>query len=209
MPRPSKVAVLRFAGCSAASGNRCTASVSASTRTIAFRPLSVTQAAPSGPTITPCGAERGPCAPSPSGMRSTSPVSGSSRPSSPAPCAVYQTVPSAAGATSCGRPPAGTAYSRTTGSRSVAGGSAAVASVGAAIAVATGSGTGVPWPGLPPLHAATISAASSPTNNLRYTISPISSISQYKYSTRWSPGPLAGGPLTTSRRSPSTGTAPG
>ena len=44
--------------------------------------------APSGPTITPCGAE-----PSPSGTCVVLPVAGSSRPSSPECCAVYQTRP--------------------------------------------------------------------------------------------------------------------
>jgi hypothetical protein len=70
---------------------------------MAFSPLSVIQGAPSGPTITPCGAEPGPNATS-----RTSPVPGSSQPSSPLPWAVYQTPPSAAGATSCGADPAGT-----------------------------------------------------------------------------------------------------
>ncbi len=65
------------------------------------------------------------------------------------PCAVYQTVPSAA-ARHRGRPPAGTGYSRRPAPRSVAGVSAGC-SVGAAIAVATGSGTGVPWLGAGPV----------------------------------------------------------
>ncbi len=71
----------------------------------------MTQAAPSGPTMTPWGAE-----PAPSAMRRIAPVAGSSQPSSPVCCPVYQTPPSAAGATSCGCDPAGTAYSRNTGS---------------------------------------------------------------------------------------------
>src|SRR5687767_2283800 len=79
---------------------------------MAFWPPSVTQAAPSGPTMTPCGAE-----PWPSGISLTSPLRGSSQPSLPAPCAVYQTPPSDAGATSCGREPLGTAYACTLGSR--------------------------------------------------------------------------------------------
>src|SRR5262245_48661927 len=70
---------------------------------MALRPPSVTQAAPSGPTMTPCGAEL-----SPSGICFATPVLGSRRPSAPTPCAVYQTVPSGAGATSCGPAPAGT-----------------------------------------------------------------------------------------------------
>ena len=41
------------------SGNTRTSLVCGSTRTIAFWPPSVTHGAPSGPTITPCGAERG------------------------------------------------------------------------------------------------------------------------------------------------------
>src|SRR3990172_5762099 len=73
---------------------------------MAFSPLSVTHAALSGPTMTPCGAE-----PDPRGMRWVSPVAGSSRPKAPAPCAVYHTEPSGAGATSCGRDPGGTGYS--------------------------------------------------------------------------------------------------
>jgi hypothetical protein len=69
----------------------------------------VTQGAPSGPTITPWGAD-----PSPSGISRLSPVAGSRRPSRPDPWAVYQTErPSAAGATSWGRLPAGTGYSCT------------------------------------------------------------------------------------------------
>ena len=79
-----------------------------STRTIALSPPSVTHAAPSGPTMTPCGAE-----PSPSGISVVCPVFGSSRPSLPVCWAVYQTVPSGAAATSCGCVPAGTGYSWT------------------------------------------------------------------------------------------------
>ena len=70
---------------------------------MAFSPPSVIHGAPSGPTMTPCGAE-----PGPSGISRTSPLSGFSQPSSPLACAVYQTPPSAAGATSCGPEPAGT-----------------------------------------------------------------------------------------------------
>src|SRR5438067_12370075 len=107
MPDVSNTGVLRLAfGNSFGSGNTLTALVFGSTRTIAFSPPSVTQAAPSGPTMTPCGAE-----PLPSGTRCTSPLVGSSRPSSPAACAVYQTVPSGAGATSWGADPAGTGNS--------------------------------------------------------------------------------------------------
>src|SRR5262249_49674656 len=64
---------------------------------------SVTQAAPSGPTITPWGA-----APGPSASSSDLPVRGSSRPSLPPDCAVNQIVPSGAGKTSCGPAPART-----------------------------------------------------------------------------------------------------
>jgi hypothetical protein len=60
-PFLSNVAVLRFTpGASSGSGHAFTALVFASTRTIAFNPLSVIHALPSGPTITPCGAERAP-----------------------------------------------------------------------------------------------------------------------------------------------------
>ena len=60
----SNVAVLRFAlPVEAGSRKPLKADVPGSTRTIAFSPPSVTQAAPSGPTMTPCGAE-----PSPSGI---------------------------------------------------------------------------------------------------------------------------------------------
>ena len=58
IPCVSKTAVLRFAfGLSAGSGKTDTSSVSGSTRTIALSPLSVIHAAPSGPVITPCGAD--------------------------------------------------------------------------------------------------------------------------------------------------------
>ena len=87
----------------AGSGKRVTSWVAASTRTMALSPPSVTHAAPSGPTITPCGAD-----PLPSLTDLTVPVAGSSRPSSPMAWAVYQTDPSGAGATSWGREPAGT-----------------------------------------------------------------------------------------------------
>jgi hypothetical protein len=86
------------------------------TRTIAFCPPSVIQGAPSGPTITPCGAER-----SPSLMWRVSPLAGSSRPSSPDAWAVYQIAPSGAGATSCGCAPRGTGYSWSAGLASCAG----------------------------------------------------------------------------------------
>src|SRR6185437_9681833 len=57
-PARSKAAVLRLAKLwVAGSVKRFTARVSASTRTIALAPPSVTQAAPSAPTMTPCGAE--------------------------------------------------------------------------------------------------------------------------------------------------------
>src|SRR5688572_21582231 len=84
---------------------------------MAFKPPSVIQGAPSGPTMTPCGAE-----PSPSGISLTSPVSGSSRPNLPMCCAVYQTDPSGAGATSWGCEPAGTGYSSSTNGATVSGG---------------------------------------------------------------------------------------
>ena len=97
-PLPSNAGVLRLAPArSLGSGQVLTSLLAGSTRTMALSPLSVTQAAPSGPTMTPCGAE--PC---PSGTRSTSPVLGSSRPSTPARWPVYHTVPSGAGATSWG-----------------------------------------------------------------------------------------------------------
>src|SRR5688572_12744019 len=75
---------------------------------MALRPPSVTQAAPSGPTITPCGAE-----PAPRATRFTSLVAGLSQPSSPVRWPVYQTPPSRAGATSCGADPAGTVNTST------------------------------------------------------------------------------------------------
>ena len=60
-PSPSNAAVLRFAsGWVPGSSNTSTSSVAGSTRTIAFRPPSVIHGAPSGPTITPCGAEPAP-----------------------------------------------------------------------------------------------------------------------------------------------------
>src|SRR5204863_1476069 len=104
--------VLRFAfGRSAGSGKRLTSCVTGSTRTIALRPPSVTPGAPSGPTITPCGAE-----PAPSLYAFVTPNLGSSHPSSPDSCAVYQTPPSRAGATSCGPWPRGTLNSCITNS---------------------------------------------------------------------------------------------
>ena len=58
MPWRSKVAVFRLAsGDDAGSGKRRTRRVFGSTRTIAFSPPSVIHGAPSGPTMTPCGAE--------------------------------------------------------------------------------------------------------------------------------------------------------
>src|ERR671919_1662106 len=108
-PRRSNVAVFRLAPLARVGrGNRRTFSVRGSTRTIAFRPPSEIQGAPSGPTITPCGAE-----PLPSAVSRERPFFGFSHPSSPEPCAVYQTPPSRAGATSCGCVPLGTGYSRT------------------------------------------------------------------------------------------------
>src|SRR5215204_7223085 len=99
-PSGSIVAVLRLAF-APASGQTANSRVSASTRTMAFNPVSVTHAAPSGPTMTPCGEE-----PSPSGIVSIAPDTGSSSPSDPACWAVYQMCqPSAAGATSCGCSP--------------------------------------------------------------------------------------------------------
>src|SRR5437879_1080814 len=87
MPWRSKAAVFRFAARrSLGSGKSLTARVAGSTRAIAFCPPSVTQAAPSRPTITPWGA-----APGPSAIRSDLPVLGSSRPSLPADCAVNHT----------------------------------------------------------------------------------------------------------------------
>jgi hypothetical protein len=101
MPSPSNAAVLRLAF-GTLTGYTVTWSL-ASIRTSAFSPPSVTHAAPSGPVITPCGAD-----PAPSGISRTSPLAGSSQPRRPVACAVYQTPPSAAGATSCGWLPAGT-----------------------------------------------------------------------------------------------------
>jgi hypothetical protein len=65
----------------------------------------VIQAAPSGPVITPCGAD-----PGPSGTSRTLPLRGSRWPRVPLPWPVYQTPPSTAGETSWGWAPAGTAY---------------------------------------------------------------------------------------------------
>src|SRR5215204_6669272 len=97
------VALLRLAF-APARGQTAISRVSASTRTIAFNPVSVTHAAPSGSTTTPCGDE-----PSPRGIVSIAPDTGSSSPSAPACWAVYQMYrPSAAGATSCGCSPGST-----------------------------------------------------------------------------------------------------
>src|SRR6266540_3148761 len=58
VPLRSNTAVLRFVdGRSSGSGKRRTSDVDGSTRTMAFRPPSVIHGAPSGPTMTPCGAE--------------------------------------------------------------------------------------------------------------------------------------------------------
>src|SRR5215467_7497452 len=79
MPFLSNVAVLRLAlANSCGSGNNFTWRVAGSTRAIAFWPPSVIHGAPSGPTITPCGA-----APGPSGISSFLPVLGSNRPRMP------------------------------------------------------------------------------------------------------------------------------
>src|SRR6185312_893441 len=113
MPLRSKVAVFKFAlSNSVGSGKTLTACVIGSTRTIAFSPPSVTHAARSGPTITPCGAES-----PPSDICTVFFVFGSSSPSAPCDCAVYQTPPSGAGATSCGCAPEGTAKYRTSAAR--------------------------------------------------------------------------------------------
>jgi hypothetical protein len=83
-PFLSNVAVLRFApDASSGSGHALTALVFASTRTIALRPPSVIHALPSGPTITPCGAER-----APSFTSSTLPLAMSRMPSVPLRCPV-------------------------------------------------------------------------------------------------------------------------
>src|SRR5262249_28687296 len=63
---------------SAGSGHTLTCLVAGSTRTMAFWPPSVNQGAPSGPTITPCGADF-----LPSEIRSISPLAGFSRPAMP------------------------------------------------------------------------------------------------------------------------------
>ena len=64
---------------------------------------------PSGPTITPCGAE-----PLPSGVSlDFAGLRVQPARALPVPCAVYQTPPSRAGATSCGWVPLRTGYSRT------------------------------------------------------------------------------------------------
>src|SRR5207249_10902772 len=98
IPSRSNAAVLRLTAANVCgSGKRFTSFVFGSTRRIAFWPPSVIHGAPSGPTMTPCGAE-----PGPSLTALVCPVLGSSQPSSPESCAVYQTPPSAAGATSCG-----------------------------------------------------------------------------------------------------------
>src|SRR4051794_1380842 len=131
-PARSKTAVLRLAfALLLGRGKSCTFSVIGSTRTIAFSPPSVTHGAPSGPTMTPCGAE-----PWPSLISRIAPVAGSRRPSSPASWPVYQTLPSGAGATSCGVVPRGTRYSRTSTFTDccTAGDALAVARAGEAVA---------------------------------------------------------------------------
>ena len=108
VPARSKTAVFRLAfGRPDGRGNDRIWSVAGSTRTIASRPLSVIQAAPSGPVMTPCGDE-----PAPSGISRMVPVAGSRWPRTPTCWPVYQTPPSAAGETSWGCVPAGTSYSR-------------------------------------------------------------------------------------------------
>ena len=77
-PRLSNVAVFRFAYALPGSGKRRTFRVRGSTRTIALRPPSVIHGAPSGPTMTPCGAD-----PSPSRVSRLFPVFGFSQPSWP------------------------------------------------------------------------------------------------------------------------------
>ena len=105
-PPASKVAVFKLAlGRPDGNWYTVTCSVAGSTLTMASSPPSVTQGAPSGPTITPWGRD-----PGPSPIWCVPPVAGSRRPSSPDPWAVYQTPPSGAGATSWGRDPAGTGY---------------------------------------------------------------------------------------------------
>src|SRR3954447_7833867 len=131
-PVRSKTAVLRLAfALLVGKGKSCTFSVIGSTRTIAFSPPSVTHGAPSGPTMTPCGAD-----PWPSLISRIAPVAGSRRPSSPASWPVYQTLPSGAGATSCGVVPRGTRYSRTSTFTAccTAGEASAVARAGDAVA---------------------------------------------------------------------------
>src|SRR5690606_32459334 len=131
MPSSSKVAVLRLTF-GPGSGKTVISPVSTSTRTIAFSPPSVIQGLPSGPTMTPCGAD-----PAPSGISRTSPDSGSSQPSVPLRWPVYHTPPSAAGATSCGPLPT------TTGKVSIANvGSAGGDGVAATVAVGAGVGGG-------------------------------------------------------------------
>src|SRR6266540_7040584 len=122
VPLRSNTAVFRFVdGRSSGRGKRRTSDVDGSTRTMAFKPPSVIHGAPSGSTMTPCGAE-----PSPSSTSSMWPLVGSRWPSLPAFWAVYQTVPSAATATSCGCDPLGTSYSCSAPTPDVAGASAPV-----------------------------------------------------------------------------------
>jgi len=79
-PLPSKAAVLRLAYdvLPEGSGHVLIALLAGSTRTMAFWPPSVNHGAPSGPTMTPCGAEF-----VPSAMRSTAPLVGFSFPAMP------------------------------------------------------------------------------------------------------------------------------
>src|SRR5687768_3784288 len=115
---------------------------------MAFRPESVIQGAPSGPTMTPCGAE-----PTPRGMWVVFPVPGSRRPSAPVRCAVYQTGPpgEGSGATSCGPDPGGTANV----SKEAAGAGlvVAVVAVGSGDALVSPSARSSPVLSSPPLHA--------------------------------------------------------
>src|SRR2546422_9239410 len=138
IPSRSNAAVLRLTAANVGgSGRRLPSFVFGSTRTIAFWPPSVIHGAPSGPTMTPCGAE-----PGPSLIALVCPVLGSSQPSSPESCAVYQTPPSAAGATSCGPWPRGSANSVSTKSAEdgVAEGAALAEGVRVALGASVGDG---------------------------------------------------------------------
>src|SRR5688572_9897000 len=131
-PRLSNEAVLRLAAAyPSGSGKTRTSSVAGSTRTIALSPPSVIHGAPSGPTMTPCGADPGPRSTS-----LTSPVAGSRWPSVPTFWPVYQMPPSVAGATSCGWLPDGTANSTSSSADSAVLIGAPTVSTGVAAAVA-------------------------------------------------------------------------